>query len=1044
MNNYTVLHLHSMFGNGGFVDSTVKYSEYIDRAVDIGMKAIAFTEHGNVFSWFKKKQYAEEKGLKYIHGIEAYITETLDDKVRDNYHCCLYAKNFEGFKELNKLSSKSFKRSEENRYYYNPRITFDELINTSENIIITTACLGGILSKGNDILKDKFIKFLSKNNNRCFLEIQHHQDSHQKQYNEYLYMLSQKYNIRLSAGTDTHCLDESESRDLLQKSKKIFFEEESGFDLTFKTLNELVKAFETQNCLSKEVYMQAIQNTNVIADMVEEFELDFTNKYPNMCENPEGIIREKIQLGAKRLNVNIDDYKDRIEYELDTYRKNGALQFILLEDMVKTYCRENNIKYGYSRGSVSGSYIAYLLEITDIDSVEWNLSFERFMSPERISLADIDTDYPPSKREDVKQFLMRKSGLNCCEIITHNTIALKGAIKDCARGLDIPLDVADEISKNIENNEEKYRKKYPELFKFVDKLSGTVTSAGSHASGVVVSDLDIEELFATFTSSSSEFPISQIDMKELDAQNFVKLDILGLDNIQMIQQTCELAGIDWIETRNIDFDDKEVWDSIRKSSSMIFQWESSFAHQIYKKLFSDEVLSKVKEVSPKTTYIDLFSMGNGAIRPAGESYRDKLCRGEFNDNGHPALNEFMADTLGYLIYQEQILDFLHQFCGFTKGKADIIRRGFAKKTGTEEYIPDIEAGFIKTMNEKYGEDTDNYKELIKSFLQVIEDASSYLFSKNHAHPYSMIGYMCAWLRYYYPIEFVTSALNVYQGKEQKTAEIIEYAESEKMQIKPIQFGKSKAEYFFDKETRFIYKGVGSIKFLNNTVADEIFELSKNNYGTFIDLLLDIDKLTSANSRQLKILIELDYFSKFGNARELLAISDMVDRFKFGEAKTIKKDKIESDEMLTLVSKYATDKNDKGKELKSYTFFNLVGMLREYEQIIKDLKLEDLSFKLKIEAQKEYLGYISLVSGKPEDRPKLYVKEVYPLKRKSDGKNFGISVTCQSVGSGIQNRFTVFNKTIKKCGEIKEGNIIYCIKYSRNGEYFTIEEFTQVV
>ena len=388
MNNYTVLHLHSMFGNGGFVDSTVKYSEYIDRAVDIGMKAIAFTEHGNVFSWFKKKQYAEEKGLKYIHGIEAYITETLDDKVRDNYHCCLYAKNFEGFKELNKLSSKSFKRDEENRYYYNPRMTFDELINTSDNIIITTACLGGILSKGNDILKDKFIKFLSKNNHRCFLEIQHHQDPHQKEYNKYLYMLSQKYDIKLSAGTDTHCLDESESRDLLQKSKKIFFEEESGFDLTFKTLNELVKAFETQDCLPKEVYMQAIQNTNVIADMVEEFELDFTNKYPNMCENPEEIIREKIQLGAKRLNVNIDDYKDRIDYELDTYRKNGALQFILLEDMVKTYCRENNIKYGYSRGSVSGSYIAYLLEITDIDSVEWNLSFERFMSPERISLAD--------------------------------------------------------------------------------------------------------------------------------------------------------------------------------------------------------------------------------------------------------------------------------------------------------------------------------------------------------------------------------------------------------------------------------------------------------------------------------------------------------------------------------------------------------------------------------------------------------------------------------------------------------------------------------
>ena len=387
-NNYTVLHLHTMYGNGGFIDSTVKYTEYVDKAVELGMKSIAFTEHGSVYSWYKKKMYCEENGLKYIHGIEAYVTESLEEKVRDNYHVCLYAKNFEGFKEINKLSSKSFNRKEENRYYYNPRITLDELLNTSDNIIVTTACLGGTLSKGHSGIKDKFLKFLSENKHRCFLEIQHHMASEQILYNKYLYEISKKLNIPLVIGTDTHCLDESESRTILQRSKKIFFDEESGWDLTFKSYNSLVEAFKKQNSLDMDIVLEAINNTNVISDMIEEFQLDYTNKYPFISDNAEEIIRRKIEIGYKKKGLDREFYKDRVEYELDTYKKNGALQFVLLEDMVKSYCREENIRYGYSRGSVSGSMIAYLLELTDINSVEWNLSFERFMSPDRVSLAD--------------------------------------------------------------------------------------------------------------------------------------------------------------------------------------------------------------------------------------------------------------------------------------------------------------------------------------------------------------------------------------------------------------------------------------------------------------------------------------------------------------------------------------------------------------------------------------------------------------------------------------------------------------------------------
>lgn len=1042
--NYTVLHLHTMYGNGGFIDSTVKYSDYVDKAVELGMKSIAFTEHGSVFSWYKKKKYCEEKGLKYIHGIEAYVTESLDEKVRDNYHVCLYAKNFEGFKEINKLSSKSFNRKEENRYYYNPRITFDELINTSDNIIIATACLGGLLFKGNDDLKSRFLEFLIKNKHRCFLEVQHHTAKEQIEYNKFLYELHKKHQIPLTVGTDTHCLEESESRTILQRSKNIFFDEESGWDLTFKSYEQIVEAFKNQKSLDMDVILEALENTNKISDMVEEFELDYSNKYPFISENPEEIIKRRVEEGYKKRGLSKVDYQDRVEYELETYKKNGALQFILLEDMVKTYCRENNIRYGYARGSVSGSIVAYLLELTDINSVEWNLSFERFMSPERVSLADIDTDYSPSDRETIKRFLFEQSGLNCCEILTQNTIALKGAIRDVGRALEMQLDVVGEICNNIESDEEKYRKKYPELFKYVDKLNGTVVSVGSHPCGICCSDLNLEEMMATFTTSKDSNPVSQIDMKEIDAQNFTKLDILGLDTVELIQKTCELANIDWIETKNIDFEDKDVWDSIRKSSCMIFQWESSFAFQIYKKLFSEEVLSKVKEVSPKTTYIDLFSMGNGALRPAGESYRDKLCKGEFNDNGHPVLNEFMADTMGYLIYQEQVMEFLHEFCGFTKGYADIVRRGFAKKTGTEKFIPEIHDGFIKTMNEKYGEDTEKYEEVIVSFLKVIEDASSYLFSKNHSHPYSMIGFVCAWLRFHYPLEFITSALNIYEGKEEKTAEIVEYAEKEKVRILPIKFGKSKSEYFFDSQNKSIYKGIGSIKFLNGVVADEIYELSKNKYETFVDLILDIKSKTSTNSRQLDILTKLDFFSDFGNVRELLKIIELAEKFKFGEAKSIKKDKLLGDPLYEVVARYATDRNAKGVELKSFTITDCKGLLRECEEIVRLFKLEDIPIKIKIEIQQEYLGYISLVSGKEDDRPKLYVKEHYVINKRATGKPCGCNIICQSIGSGKQSKFVVWNKTLNKCGQIKKGDVINCLGYKKNGDDFELLEFSQII
>ena len=349
------------------------------------------------------------------------------------------------------------------------------------------------------------------------------------------------------------------------------------------------------------------------------------------------------------------------------------------------------------------------------------------MNPERVSLPDIDIDFPPSQREIVKQYIVNKPGIYCSDIVTFNTIALKGAIRDVGRSLEIPLSEVDKIAKNIEVDEDKYRKQYPELFKYVDLLNGVNVSVGSHPSGLLISPVTINDNIGTFTTSTSDYLISQINMKEVDSLNYVKLDLLGLDNIELINKTCEMANIERLTPDNVDPNNEDVWNSILESNLGVFQWESSFAFDYYKKLFSKETIKKIKQVAPNITYMDLFSMGNGALRPAGASYRESLSQGIFNDNGHEALNKFLESTLGYLVYQEQVIEFLNKFCGYTLSQADIVRRGFAKKTGTEKYIPQIKAGFIKTMKEKYNTTEQESEKLIEAFLKIIEDAGSTCF-----------------------------------------------------------------------------------------------------------------------------------------------------------------------------------------------------------------------------------------------------------------------------------------------------------------------------
>ena len=550
----------------------------------------------------------------------------------------------------------------------------------------------------------------------------------------------------------------------------------------------------------------------------------------------------------------------------------------------------------------------------------------------------------------VKKYLYDKKGLYCCDIITFNTIALKGAIRDIGRALEIPLPEVNEICIMAETHEDVCRQKYPELFKYVDIVQGVIVSVGNHPAGVVVAPYPVEDWFGTFTTSTNKYPISQLNMKEIDSLNFVKLDILGLDNIGLINKTCEMIGIERLTPNNTPLDE-DVFKSIRDDTTCIFQWESDSAAPYLKKLLSDEVVAKIREQNPDFSYMDLLSIGNGAIRPAGASYRNELARGDFRDCGHEALNKMMASTLGFMVFQEQIIQFLHEFCGYSMGKADIVRRGFAKKTGTDKFIPEIKLGFVKTMMEDYKVSKENADQIIIDFLKVIEDASDYLFSLNHSDPYSWIGYICGYLRYYYPYEFITTALNIFEDKEDKTLKITEYAKKQGINIESIKFRYSLPEYTYSKKTQSIYKGMKSIKYLNKRISRQLYELRDREFDDFYALLNVINTETSVDSRQLEILIKLDFFSEFGNPNQLLYQVELYN--KYYNRKQLKKDELTTEEIAAVIMCDYTETD------KLYKINNTIEVIRQLDNSSK-IKT---SICDRIKYENEHLGYIGIVVPK---------------------------------------------------------------------------------
>lgn len=1031
------------------------------------MTAISISEHGKPLNWVAKKLYAESKGLKYIHSCEVYLTESLDEKVRDNYHCVCLCKNYKGVKELNRLISLA---STEEQFYYVPRITFEQFLNMSDNIITTSACLASALNKLDED-NPWYEKLVQK---FTYLEVQPHNNEDQKQYNLWLLRLSKKYNKPLIAGVDAHSLNSYKNacRDILMVAKHKYYGDE-GFDLTWKTYDELVEAFQKQGILTEREYLEAIENTNRMAEQIEEFEIDPEFKYPILygsrekdsemfVKTVERMFEEKLETGVIPKEQEIP-FREALNEEIEVFKTLGMTGFMLSMSDLLVWCEENGIAIGPGRGSVAGSRVAYVTDIIDVNPERWNTNFYRFANPDRLEPGDIDVDCIESDRPKIFKHIVDKFGSEkTARVSAFQTLKDRAAIDEIGRALDIiykanrvrermpdlsyqdinnkidayftkyypkettpwNLKTISKIKAEYEADPEATRLAYKDLFYYLDGLVDTRISQSVHPAGMVISSEELDD-YCVFIKEGERCLV--LDMDNAHDANLIKYDLLILKNIAVIKDTCEMAGVPYPKSHEIDFDDKDVWNDIISSPTGLFQFESAFA------------FDSLRKFRPHS--VDDVTLVTAAIRPSGASYRDRLLAREEETGWPEMISEILKDNYGYLVYQEDVLEILQKACGLSGGEADTVRRGIAKKREAliEESTPKIIKGYCERSEKPYEEAEKEAKNLI----QILIDASSYMFGKNHATAYSIITYYCGYFRHHYPLEFITSFLNN-AANEEDIRNGTAYAHRLGIQITMPKWGVSKGEYYFDKERNIISKGLSSIKYMGEKVASQLYELAHSkNYNYFVELLKDIADKTELDSRQMDILIKLDFFSDFGNQRELLYILDEFSgTFKKGEAKQIKKDKVDGTYLQPIIEKYSIGTTKSGAEAANYQFTDINQILIEVEDSIKKQEMRDLSVYEKARNFENVMGYAGYVSGNLEDRNKLYVNEVRPLTRKKDGKQFGYSFYVTSIGSGISNRFTVKNRLYDLI-PIHEKDIICCLNWHQSGQYYHIDYYTKV-
>jgi DNA polymerase-3 subunit alpha len=884
---FTHLHVHSHYS---LLDGLPKIDLLLDHVKKSGMDSVAITDHGVLYGAVEFYKKAKERGIKPIIGCEVYMAyENLEQKRpsidQKRYHLILLAKNEQGYKNLVKLVTISHLEG----FYYKPRIDEKILSQHCEGLIATSACIAGkipqmILSGKIDEAEELAKKYQTLfGKGGFYLEIQHHPNlPEQSKINSALIKMSKKLDIPLVATNDCHylCSEDAEAQDILMlinTGAKL----DDPQRITMKSEDYSMHSPEKMKEFFKDT-PQAIENTQKIVEQCNfEFKLgeiklpyyevpgnknqdDYLKK---LCE--QGLLnKSKIQNPKSKIVI------DRLEYELSVIKKMGfASYFLIVQDFVN-WSKQNRIIVGPGRGSAAGSLVSYLLNITDIDPIKYNLLFERFLNPSRISMPDIDLDFTDWRRDQVINYIAEKYGKDkVAQIITFGTMAARAVIRDVGRALQYPYPYCDQIAKmiplgftlgetlkKINEFKELYEsdEKATRLIDLAKKLEGVARHASTHACGLVISKEPLTELVPLQRpTQNDETIITQYEMHAIEDLGLLKMDLLGLKNLTIIEDT--LARIYKVQNKsinieNIPLDDAKVYNLLRKAeSTSIFQLESDGMKKYLKQLKSSE-------------FEDIIAM-IALYRPGPMQFISDYIKGKHGKKKieylHPKLKPILEKTYGIMIYQEQLMQVAREFAGFSLAEADILRKAVGKKI--KKLLLEQKEKFIQGAIKNNAS-----KEIAQKVWEWILPFASYGFNRSHAASYAMIAYRTAYLKTHFPVEFMAAVLTSERQDLEKIAFLIDECKRMNIEVLAPDINESFRNFSVVPGEQKIRFGLLAIKNVGINVVEKIVEERKK-CDKFTSITDFISKVASKNinKRSMEALIKAGAFDKFEERNKLL-------------------------------------------------------------------------------------------------------------------------------------------------------------------------------
>ena len=946
MHRYINFHKHTHYSNLRSLDCISKPEDYMKRAVELGHKEYVTTEHGFQGNIYGAYTLCQKYELKCIYGVEAYYVDDMNDKSsRANYHIMLIALTEKARKEINKIMS----IANTDGFYYKPRIDLKCLLSlTPTDTIVTTACVASRMFK--DGWEKKFlIPVYNHFKDNFYLEVQNHNESIQIEHNKKLLQVKDKYGIQLIHANDSHYIypEDAKYRDLFLKAKGIVYEDESNFMLDYPDYDTVVQRYKEQGVLNDKQIQEALDNTLII-DKAEGITIDKEFKIPKVSDGDSNKALRKILRNAwkeekKKIPTDrIKEYEDAIYYETKIVEDCGMADYFILDhEIVRKAVNEYNAVLTRSgRGSAVSFYINHLLGLTEVDRLNSPITLypTRFMSAERIlssrSLPDIDLNFA-----DVKPVIKASKDIlgddGIYYMIAYKPLQEASAFRLWCKAIGMHIDEYNDVAKNLDSYIED--RKWGKIIEDSKVFRKVIESVAPSPCSFLLLDKPISEEVGLIKVGDEI--CCAIDGYNCDVYKFLKNDYLTVSVYRIISMVYELIGrpIDDIETLLSNCDDK-VWDIYAKGlTTTVNQCDSDIGKNM------------LKQYQPKT--LAEISAWVAAIRPGFASLLNNFLERKPYSTGVDSLDEILEDSFHYLLYQESIMKYLVWLGIEEKGTYDIIKK-IAKKKFTpqeqEELHRQLEEGWVKKLGTNEG---------FAQTWQVVQDAARYSFNASHSLSVAIDSLYGAYLKSHYPLEYFTVVLSLYADDNDRTPKLISELPYFGVYLKPIKFGKSSADYTMDKNTNSIYRGIASVKYCNAQIADELMQLSKNHYDSFIDLLYDIDSKTSVNSRQLEILIKLNFFSDFGKNKRLLQIIDVYN--KFATAKIISKKKLDELGISEfLIKKYA------GKETKSqYRELDNAGLMKELCNRIDD---DSMNIVDQVKAENEYLGSVSYTNPKVKD------------------------------------------------------------------------------